>query len=73
LIALSLSACQAAASSAPQPAKPLAMKRDGNNPLFADQSRFTIRLENTRPPPERNQRDAVDDSLVTIFHAGMSA
>jgi hypothetical protein len=37
------------------------MNRSGNNPLIADQSRFTIRLENTRALRERNRRFAVGE------------
>jgi hypothetical protein len=37
------------------------MNLNGNNPLIADQSRFTIRLENNRALHERNQRCAVID------------
>jgi len=35
------------------------MNGSGNNPLSADQSRFTIRLENTHVPRERNHYSAV--------------
>jgi hypothetical protein len=55
---------KATVSSAPEPAKPLTANRDGNNPLIEDQSRFTIRLENTPAPFERNHRDAVDHSCL---------
>ena len=53
-------------SSAPERVKPLAMNRSGNNPLSADQSRFTVRLENTRVPLERNHGSAVGAANLAI-------
>jgi hypothetical protein len=54
-------------SSAPERVKPLAMNGSGNNPLSADQSRFTIRLENTHVPRERNHYSAVTAANLAIW------
>jgi hypothetical protein len=43
------------------------MNRSGNNPLSADQSRFTIRLENTRVSRERNHGSAVTAANLAIW------